>query len=171
MPPERVDAIVSRLMGDELWSGWGFPGQCRRAMPPTTRSGYHNGTVWPRHLARRLGVEPGRPQRGRGADRPHAARASRFFDWSLPEVFAGFARGSTTRFRSPTRPLRGRRRGPAARRCCCCGSCSGAPDRSPRAPLDAEGRPEWLDGLDLDGVRAFGRSWHVAVDGDEVLIL
>jgi hypothetical protein len=30
--------------------------------------------------------------------------------------------------------------------------------------------PEWLDGVVLDGVRAFGQAWTVRVDGDAVLV-
>ena len=46
VPPERVDAIVDRLMGEELWSGWGV-----RTMAADDAGfnplSYHNGTVWP----------------------------------------------------------------------------------------------------------------------------
>src|SRR5262249_32002893 len=45
-PPNRVDAIVDQLMGDELWSGWGV-----RTMSTADAAynplAYHNGTVWP----------------------------------------------------------------------------------------------------------------------------
>src|SRR5436309_931137 len=46
VPPHRVDAIVDRLMGDDLWSGWGV-----RTMSTADAAynplAYHNGTVWP----------------------------------------------------------------------------------------------------------------------------
>ena len=46
VPPERVDAIVDQLMGEELWSGWGV-----RTMSAGDAGfnplAYHNGTVWP----------------------------------------------------------------------------------------------------------------------------
>jgi glycogen debranching enzyme len=44
--PERVDAVVDKLMGEELWSGWGV-----RTMSSADAGfnplEYHNGTVWP----------------------------------------------------------------------------------------------------------------------------
>ena len=46
MPGGRVERVAARLMGDELWSGWGFRTMATSegAYNPLT---YHNGTVWP----------------------------------------------------------------------------------------------------------------------------
>src|SRR5947208_15021375 len=44
--PERVDQVVDRLMGPDLWSGWGV-----RTMSAADAGfnplSYHHGTVWP----------------------------------------------------------------------------------------------------------------------------
>ena len=46
VPPERVETIANRLLGEELWSGWGI-----RTMSTADAAynplSYHNGTVWP----------------------------------------------------------------------------------------------------------------------------
>jgi hypothetical protein len=34
----------------------------------------------------------------------------------------------------------------------------------------ADVAPEWADGLELDGVRAFGNAWNVRVDGGRVTV-
>ena len=46
VPPERVEAIVDQLMGDELWSGWGVRTMSTGDAAYNPLS-YHNGTVWP----------------------------------------------------------------------------------------------------------------------------
>ena len=57
---------------------------------------YHDGTVWPHDTS--LGAW-GLARVGRAADTHRIAltllEAARFFDWSLPEVFAGFEKGTT----------------------------------------------------------------------------
>jgi glycogen debranching enzyme len=91
----RAARVVERLMGDDMWSGWGI-----RTM--STKDGgynpieYHNGTVWPHDNAliaegmRRYGF---RDQAGAvvGA----MLDAAGYFDYLLPEVFAGHARSDT----------------------------------------------------------------------------
>src|SRR5215212_3917701 len=82
-------------MGAELWSGWGVRTMSTgdAAYNPLT---YHNGTVWPHDTS--LGAW-GLARSGRTADVATISRtlleAARFFDWSLPEVFAGFPRAET----------------------------------------------------------------------------
>ena len=46
VPPERVDAVVDQLMGEELWSGWGVRTMSSGDAGYNPLS-YHNGTVWP----------------------------------------------------------------------------------------------------------------------------
>jgi glycogen debranching enzyme len=56
---------------------------------------YHNGTVWP-HDNSLIAAGLARYGTGGGAaDRPADARGCRFFDFELPEVFAGLPRGTT----------------------------------------------------------------------------
>ena len=60
VPPERVDAIAARLMGEELWSGWGIRtmSTADARLQPAQLPQRHRLAA--RHLARRLG-----PRRGR----------------------------------------------------------------------------------------------------------
>ena len=64
VPPERVETIANRLLGDELWSGWGI-----RTMSTADAAynplSYHNGTVWPHDTS--LGAW-GLARAGRAAD-------------------------------------------------------------------------------------------------------
>jgi glycogen debranching enzyme len=92
---EKAAATVRRLMAPDMFSGWGI-----RTMS-SADSGYnpieyHNGTVWPHDTG--LIAEGFR----RYGFRDEAAKlvialleAATFFEYRLPEVFAGFARGET----------------------------------------------------------------------------
>jgi glycogen debranching enzyme len=92
---EKAAATVQRLVAPDMFSGWGI-----RTMS-STDSGYnpieyHNGTVWPHDTGliaegfRRYGF------RERAAELVTALlEAASFFEYRLPEVFAGFARGET----------------------------------------------------------------------------
>ena len=95
VPPERVEAIADAAARRRALVGLGL-----RTMS-TADAGYnplsyHNGTVWPHDTS--LGrVGPRAPGARRRRRRIAAAllEAARFFDWSLPEVFAGFPRAET----------------------------------------------------------------------------
>ena len=95
VPPHRVDAIVDRLMGSELWSGWGVRTMSSgdAGYSPLT---YHNGTVWPHDNSL---IAWGLAKAGRWAEAHKIARrtieAATFFGHQLPEVFAGFPRTET----------------------------------------------------------------------------
>jgi len=90
-------ADISRHLGDQtLLSGWGI-----RTMS-TADVGYnpieyHNGTVWPHDTAivaeglRRYGYRDEASKLAFGL-----FEAARYFDYRLPEVFAGFDRGETS---------------------------------------------------------------------------
>ena len=98
--------------------------------------------------------------------------ASRFFDWSLPEVFAGFERGATPfpiAYPTAARPQAWAAGTPLLLLRLLLGLEPDPVARELRSTQTAA--PAWLDGLDLDGVRAFDRSWHVAVDGRNVFVL
>ena len=95
VPPERVEATADALMGKALWSGWGI-----RTMSTDDAAynplSYHNGTVWPHDTS--LGAW-GLARAGRWEDAWKVAQrlieAARWFQWSLPEVFAGYGRSET----------------------------------------------------------------------------
>jgi glycogen debranching enzyme len=86
----RADAVVSQLMAAPLYSGWGVRtmASSEGAYNPVE---YHNGTVWPHDNSliaaglRRYGHDDAA---ARIADA--VVRAARYFDYRLPEVFAGY---------------------------------------------------------------------------------
>lgn len=171
VPPERVEKIANQLLGHELWSGWGI-----RTMSTTDAAynplSYHNGTVWPHDTS--LGAW-GLARAGRAADVWKIAgallEAARFFDWSLPEVFAGYKRGETPfpiAYPTAARPQAWAAGTPVLLLRLLLGL---EPDPATRElRTTAAGAPEWLDGLELQGVRAFGRSWDVAVADGRVTV-
>jgi glycogen debranching enzyme len=94
VPPERVDAVVDRLLDPSMDSGWGIRTYAS-GQPGYNPVGYHSGTVWPHDNAL---IAAGMKRAGRhdAADRV----ASRIFeaaqhspDFRLPELFCGFGRG------------------------------------------------------------------------------
>ena len=91
----RVDAIVDRLMGEELWSGWGIRtmSSADAAYNPLS---YHNGSVWPHDNSL---CAWGLAKYGRW---PEAQRiihrmlgVAKHFEYQLPEVFSGLPRSET----------------------------------------------------------------------------
>ena len=120
-------------------------GRRRRATAPRTRIVV--GLGHPDDVGRGRRVQPELPQRHRlaarrpsppgawpvpaGTTRRGIARAlfeaAGYFDWSLPEVFAGFSRDETPfpiSYPTAARP----QAWAAEHRCCCCGSCRARPD-------------------------------------------
>ena len=94
VPPERVDAVVDRLLDPSMDCGWGIRTYAS-GQPGYNPVGYHTGTVWPHDNAL---IAAGMKRVGRhdAADRV----ASRIFeaaqrspDFRLPELFCGFDRG------------------------------------------------------------------------------
>ncbi|HEX4931211.1 MAG TPA: glycogen debranching N-terminal domain-containing protein [Gaiellaceae bacterium] len=171
VPPERVETIANRLLGEELWSGWGI-----RTMSTADAAynplSYHNGTVWPHDTS--LGAW-GLARAGHTADVWTIAgallEAARFFDWSLPEVFAGYTRGETPfpiAYPTAARPQAWAAGTPVLLLRLLLGL---EPDPATRElRTTATAAPEWLEGLELQGVRAFGRAWDVAVAGGSVSV-
>jgi glycogen debranching enzyme len=92
---EKAEATVRRLVAPDMFSGWGI-----RTMS-SADSGYnpieyHNGTVWPHDTGliaegfRRYGF------REQAAQMVMALlESARYFEYRLPEVFAGFSRAET----------------------------------------------------------------------------
>jgi glycogen debranching enzyme len=94
VPPDRVDAVVDRLMDPSMDCGWGIRTYAS-GQPGYNPVGYHTGSVWPHDNAL---IAAGMKRAGRhdAADRV----ASRIFeaaqhspDFRLPELFCGFDRG------------------------------------------------------------------------------
>jgi glycogen debranching enzyme len=95
VPDESVDPVVERLLGKDLFSGWGVrtlaAGQ--RAYNPME---YHNGTVWPHDNAL---IAMGLTRYGRHAEAARLAEvmleAAPYFQFRLPEAFVGTDRKMT----------------------------------------------------------------------------
>src|ERR671930_515953 len=92
VPPERAETLVRRLLGKDMFSGWGIRTMSAHERPFSPLR-YHNGTVWPHDTAiiaegmRRYGL------RDEATYVAHALlEAAHRFEHRLPEVFAGFER-------------------------------------------------------------------------------
>jgi glycogen debranching enzyme len=172
VPPERVDRVVDALMGDALWSGWGV-----RTMSSADAGynplSYHNGTVWPHDNSL---IAWGFARHARWAEAQRIGRrmleAAAYFDYQLPEVFAGLRRAETpfpVAYPTAARPQ---------------AWAAGAPvlliqlllglQPEPRrhalesvAPLEL---PSWLGTVRLAGVRAFERVWQIEAGPDGVRV-
>ncbi len=172
VPPEKVGLLVDQLLDAPLWSGWGVRTMSsdEAAYNPIS---YHNGTVWPHDTAlaawglARHGYLEGARRIGRAL-----IEAAGHFDWSLPEVFAGYARDETPfpiAYPTAARPQAWAAGTPILLVRVLLGL---EPDRA-RERLVTTARdelPSWLDGLRLEGVRAYGRVWTVSVERGQVSV-
>jgi glycogen debranching enzyme len=172
VPDERLDVLVAQLAGDALWSGWGV-----RTMAADDAGynplAYHDGTVWPHDNSL---IAWGLARCGRHGDALRIVRAmleaASYFDYQLPEVFAGFARSEIAHpivYPTASRPqawaagtvvlllrlLLGLEPDPIGRRL-----VSTAP-----APL-----PDWLGALRFERVPALGTTWSVALEDGAVRV-
>jgi glycogen debranching enzyme len=163
VPDERAAALADRLMGEELWSGWGV-----RTMSTDDAAynplSYHNGTVWPHDTSL---AAWGLARYGRWEEAQRIVRtlltAASHFAWSLPEVFAGFPRSETPfpiAYPTAARPQAWAAGAPVLLLQLLLGL---RPDRrGQRLVSDAPAPlPAWAGTLYLHGVRAFDRPWQV----------
>ena len=172
VPPARVDAIVDRLMGDDLWSGWGV-----RTMSTADAAynplAYHNGTVWPHDnsiIAAGLGRYARWPEAQRIVQR--MLMAASHFSYQLPEVFAGMRRSETPfpiAYPTAARPQAWAAGTPVLLLQVLLGL---QPDRRRHAlesiaPIEL---PSWAGSVRLTGVRAFGKSWDVRLEDSRVKV-
>jgi glycogen debranching enzyme len=172
VPPERIDAIVDQLMGEELWSGWGV-----RTMSSADAGfnplAYHNGTVWPHDnslIAWGFAKSARWPEAHRIVRR--ALNAAGHFGWQLPEVFAGFSRTDTPfpiPYPTAARPQAWAAGTPVLLLQLLLGL---QPDHR-RQILESVAPPElpsWAGSLRLSGVRAFDKSWDVHLEDGQVRV-
>ena len=172
VPPERVDAVVDQLMGEDLWSGWGV-----RTMSAADAGfnplSYHNGTVWPHDNSL---IAWGLANAGRWPEAHRIIRrmlnAAGHFRWQLPEVFAGFSRTATPfpiAYPTAARPQAWAAGTPVLLVQLLLGL---RPDQR-RHALETVAPPElpsWAGSLRLAGVRAFDKSWNVHLEDGEVRV-
>jgi len=170
--PERVGAVVDQLLSEELWTGWGIRTMASDAAAFNPIS-YHNGTVWPHDSAL---AAWGLARHGYVAEARRIGRAlieaAAHFDWSLPEVFAGYARDETPfpiAYPTAARPQAWAAGTPILLVRVLLGI---EPDRERQRLVSTvtDELPSWLDGLRIEGIRAYGRTWTVAVERGHVTI-
>jgi glycogen debranching enzyme len=170
--PERVGATVDQLLSEELWTGWGIRTMASDAAAFNPIS-YHNGTVWPHDTAL---AAWGLARHGYVAEARRVSRAlidaAGHFDWSLPEVFAGYARDETPfpiAYPTAARPQAWAAGTPILLVRVLLGI---EPDRERQRLVSTvtDELPSWLDGLRIEGVRAYGRTWTAAVERGRVTI-
>jgi glycogen debranching enzyme len=171
VPSERADAVAKMLMGERLWSGWGVrtlaAGEV--AYNPLV---YHNGTVWPHDNSL---VAWGLARTGHSADADRILQrmveAATYFDYRLPEVFAGFPRTRTqlpVAYPTASQPQAWAAGTPILLVQIALGL---EPDRATgtlRSTVDEA--PAWADGLELRGVHAYSRDWVVRVERGAVSV-
>ena len=170
--PERVPTVVDQLLAEPLFSGWGIRtmGSDEAAYNPIR---YHNGTIWPHDTAI---AAWGLALHGytEGARRLSRAliEAAGHFDWSLPEVFAGYARDETPfpiAYPTAARPQAWAAGTPILLVRVLLGI---EPDRAHQRLVTtvSDELPSWLDGLRVEGIRAFGRNWSASVERGRVTV-
>jgi glycogen debranching enzyme len=172
VPPERVDAVVDQLMGEDLWSGWGIRTMSAGDVGYNPLS-YHNGTVWPHDNSL---IAWGLARYGRWPEAHRIARrmfnAAGYFDYQLPEVFAGFSRTETPfpiAYPTAARPQAWAAGAPVLLLQVLLGL---RPDHR-RHVLETYAPPElpsWAGSLRLSGVRAFDRTWDVQLEEGQVRV-
>jgi glycogen debranching enzyme len=172
VPPNRVDAVVDQLMGDELWSGWGIRTMSTGDAAYNPLS-YHNGTVWPHDnslIAWGLERYARWPEAQRIIQRMFSAAAH--FGYQLPEVFAGMRRSETPfpiAYPTAARPQAWAAGAPVLLLQVLLGL---QPDRRRHAletvaPMEL---PSWAGAIRLSGVRAFDRVWDVRLADGRVRV-
>jgi glycogen debranching enzyme len=166
VPPARVDAVVDRLMGSDLWSGWGVRtmSSADSAFNPLS---YHNGTVWP-HDNSLIAWGLARYSRWPEAHRiiRRMLNAAGHFDYQLPEVFAGLPRAETPfpiAYPTAARPQAWAAGAPVLLLQILLGLRPDIRNQQLRSVLPLE-LPSWVGSLRLSGLRAFDRTWDVRVE-------
>ena len=172
VPPARVDAVVDRLMGPDLWSGWGV-----RTMSSADSGfnplSYHNGTVWP-HDNSLIAWGLARYSRWPEAHRiiRRMLNAAGHFDFQLPEVFAGLPRADTPfpiAYPTAARPQAWAAGAPVLLLQVLLGLRPDIRNHQLRSVLPLE-LPSWVGSLRLTGLRAFDRTWDVRVEEGRIRV-
>lgn len=172
VPPERVDAVVNALMGDDLWSGWGVRTMSRAEAAYSPLS-YHNGTVWPHDNSL---IAWGLARHARWPEAHRIVRsmldAAGTLGYQLPEVFAGLSRADSPfpiAYPTAARPQAWAAGTPVLLLQLLLGI---QPDRRRQviesvAPLEL---PAWTGDVRLSGLRAFGNVWDVRLENGDVTV-
>jgi glycogen debranching enzyme len=127
---------------------------------------YHNGTVWPHDNSL---IAAGLDRYGYREEALRIVRrmldAAAFFDFELPEVFAGLPRGSTPfpiAYPTAARPQAWAAGTPVLLLQVLLGLEPDRVSQTVETTVKIE-LPEWAGSLRLSGLRVFGRSWDVSI--------
>jgi glycogen debranching enzyme len=172
VPSGRIQQVASALSGPELWTGWGVRTMGAREAAYNPLS-YHNGTVWPHDTAlaawglARAGFTDLAQLFARSL-----IEAAGTLDYSLPEVFAGYARAETAfpvAYPTAAKPQAWAAGAPVL---CLTLLLGVRPDPITRilASSTPDNAPDWLEGTRLDRVRALGRVWTVEVKNGKIAV-
>ena len=164
----RRPAALARSSGPAGASGR-WRATRRRSTRSATTTGRSGRTT---RRSRRGGSRATATSPRRGAIGRALIEAAAHFDWSLPEVFAGYARDETPfpiAYPTAARPQAWAAGTPILLVRVLLGL---EPDRERQRIVStvADELPSWLDGLRIEGVRAYGRTWTVAVERGHVTI-
>jgi glycogen debranching enzyme len=168
---ERIDAVAHRLLEPELWSGWGIRTMSAADAGYSPLS-YHDGTVWPHDTSLAAwGLARAGHHEHVGTIAHALFEAAGYFDWSLPEVFAGFARDETPfpiAYPTAARPQAWAAGAPVLLLRLLLGL---HPDgEAGRLVSDAPAPLDWTGSLELRQVPALGRRWDVLVQDGSVRV-
>jgi glycogen debranching enzyme len=165
VPDAYTKSVVQDLTGPELNSGWGIRTMSVRDAAYSPLS-YHNGTVWPHDTAL---AAWGLALNGYPSEAHELCdallEAAAFFDYSLPEVFAGYDRSDTgfpVAYPTAARPQAWAAGAPVL---CLTILLGLRPDPMLQTlALDDVPLQASLGRMTLDGIRAFGRNWRVEIN-------
>ncbi|MHB2016732.1 MAG: amylo-alpha-1,6-glucosidase, partial [Candidatus Xenobia bacterium] len=166
----RIDAIVQHLMSDQMWSGWGV-----RTLSTTAARynpiGYHTGAVWPHDNSL---IAAGLVRCGRHQEAARIVEgmvsAAPYYDFSLPEAFAGFNRHAHSfpvRYPTSSSPQAWASGAPLLLLRAMLGL---EPDRQTRSLQVTPVLPSQCKRIKLQGVPVFGRQVNVEVEGEQILV-
>jgi glycogen debranching enzyme len=173
IPEERAAQVVESLMDDLLWSGWGVRTMSTEDVGYSPLS-YHNGTVWPHDnslIAAGLARYGYREEALRIVQQMLEAAA--YFDFELPEVFAGLPRQTTPfpiAYPTAARPQAWAAGTPVLLLQVLLGLRPDHRRKSLETNAGDGQLPAWAGSLRLAGVRAFDRAWNVHLEGGRVRV-
>jgi glycogen debranching enzyme len=173
IPEERAAQVVESLMDDLLWSGWGVRTMSTEDVGYSPLS-YHNGSVWPHDnslIAAGLARYGYREEALRIVQQMLEAAA--YFDFELPEVFAGLPRQTTPfpiAYPTAARPQAWAAGTPVLLLQVLLGLRPDHRRKSLETTAGDEQLPAWAGSLRLAGVRAFDRAWNVHLEGGRVRV-
>jgi glycogen debranching enzyme len=169
MPPEWAGKMVSRLMAEDMYTGWGIRTLSVTAARYNPMS-YHNGSVWPHDTAL---IGAGFAMYGRMDEVGHLlgnlfGTSLHFPGSRLPELFCGFARlggYGPTRYPVACSPQSWAAGAPFLLLSAALGFLPEAENQ--RLTLRSPSLPSWMHSLELGHLRLGGKDLHLSFERSE----